>query len=486
MGRRAVGVQRHLNSGQSYTARSDLPDTVNWNAIGRCRRASDRSLLTRDGRSIRMPQTKLWYGYCLTLWDAVCASYPSMPERRRQKAIVVAGVGPGWANLVSPGVVMLDCSHQIADTNCTSQRTQKSTGTRVAVVIPNRNHAHFLNQAIGAWANQTRAADEIIIIDDASSDNSLEVIEAWQARLKNLSLIRNQTQTGIVAALNLGIRSTEADLIAFSAADDAVMPRFLGASIAALELDPRAAFAAGIAQLVDHHDKFIGLRPAVLPSIQSRYVSGDDFRRLLMRGDNYFLGGVTLYRRKSLVELGGFDPALRGMADGMIARRMASRWGFCFVPEVLGHWRIHPSNSNYSASQVTTEESFAAMAMAASSTVDSEPAGTFPRGYREALDRRLRFGRIRLMISQPRLTDAQVQIVTRLLGGGTLDGTILDAARHLGPIRKLALLTWSAFRLRPYSLQSMLVEPFRKRIALRHPLTMKHLTRRDAETAKSV
>jgi glycosyltransferase involved in cell wall biosynthesis len=337
---------------------------------------------------------------------------------------------------------------------------------RVAVVIPNRNHAQFLDQAISSWARQTRLPDELIIIDDASTDNSLEVISTWEGRLDCIRLVRHLTQIGVVGTLNHGLCETGADFVAFSAADDSVAPRFLEASLAALHEQPDAAFAAGAAQLIDDSGTAIGVRPILLPSMKLRFFSGDDFRRLLLRGDNFFIGGVTLYRCCQLKQLGGFDPTLRSMADGMIARRMASRFGFCFIPEVLGLWRIHRSQTNYSINEVMTDASFNAMIASACATIDAEPDGTYPNGYRELLARRLRFGRLRLMVESPEFTAADSGTFVGLLGNHSLDRIIVEVARKLGPASSVLLLLWAALRLRPFSFVALLLEPLRKRLAL--------------------
>ncbi|WP_439614677.1 glycosyltransferase family 2 protein, partial [Reyranella sp.] len=59
----------------------------------------------------------------------------------------------------------------------------------ISVILPNRNHAHYLPRALGALARQSRPADEVIVIDDASSDDSIAVVESWRERVPGLRLI---------------------------------------------------------------------------------------------------------------------------------------------------------------------------------------------------------------------------------------------------------------------------------------------------------
>src|SRR6185312_5332161 len=83
-----------------------------------------------------------------------------------------------------------------------------------------------------------------------------------------------------------------------------------------------------------------------------------DVRRILLAGDNYFSGTVSLYRRSALQALGGFDVKLGSFSDAFLARRLALTYGFYFVAEILGYWRIH--GQNYSTAMVTDPASLEA------------------------------------------------------------------------------------------------------------------------------
>ncbi len=75
----------------------------------------------------------------------------------------------------------------------------------LTVIVPNFNHSRFLGQALGALAGQTRPPDEVIVIDDASTDDSITVIEAWLPKLPNARLLRNRTNLGVVRNMNIGL-----------------------------------------------------------------------------------------------------------------------------------------------------------------------------------------------------------------------------------------------------------------------------------------
>ena len=86
------------------------------------------------------------------------------------------------------------------------------------------------------------------------------------------------------------------------------------------------------------------LRPMMLPASVSTALAPADVREILLAGDNYFSGTVSLFRRSAIQALGGFDESLGSFADSLLARQLALTFGFYFVAEILGYWRIHGQN----------------------------------------------------------------------------------------------------------------------------------------------
>ena len=96
----------------------------------------------------------------------------------------------------------------------------------ISVVIPCYNAAAFLKEAIDSALAQTRQADEIIVVDDASTDGSVEVALSYGDRIR---LLRspNAKGTGHGATANRGVMASRGDYIAFLHADDIWLPQHL-------------------------------------------------------------------------------------------------------------------------------------------------------------------------------------------------------------------------------------------------------------------
>jgi glycosyltransferase involved in cell wall biosynthesis len=99
--------------------------------------------------------------------------------------------------------------------------------TTVSVIIPARNAAPWISDAISSVATQTLAADEIIVIDNASTDDTCAVVRQMQLSIAGLTLVRNQKDLGVAASRNIGIGRATCDWIAFLDADDWFAPNRL-------------------------------------------------------------------------------------------------------------------------------------------------------------------------------------------------------------------------------------------------------------------
>jgi succinoglycan biosynthesis protein ExoO len=98
---------------------------------------------------------------------------------------------------------------------------------RIAAVIPVFNKQAFVGRAIESVLAQTRPADEIVIVDDASTDGSLAVVEGFRDARIRIVRRTESAKRGVAAARNLAIRTTTCDWVAFLDADDVWLPEFL-------------------------------------------------------------------------------------------------------------------------------------------------------------------------------------------------------------------------------------------------------------------
>jgi glycosyltransferase involved in cell wall biosynthesis len=110
----------------------------------------------------------------------------------------------------------------------------------VSVLLCNYNHARYLADSLSAICNQTRLPEEVIVLDDGSSDNSLEVIEDFARRYSFIRVLKNEINRGLLYSINRTLNEARCDFIVWAAADDRLMPNFIERNVECLREYPTA------------------------------------------------------------------------------------------------------------------------------------------------------------------------------------------------------------------------------------------------------
>ena len=266
----------------------------------------------------------------------------------------------------------------------------------VSVVLPNYNHAKLIGRAVAALQAQKRPPDEILIVEDASTDQSLRVIEELAAGSNIVRVLVNKENQGTIAALSRGLDASGGKYIYFAAADDWTEPDFFSSAIDLLERHPQAGLFCGEADLVDGHTgRSVGTRPAVRPANRPMFFDASAAANLLRSSDNWILTGSTVFRRDRVIETGGFLSELGSFADGYLARQIVLRHGFCYAPEIVATWCIF--EESYSRTTATNAAEATRVRVQALAHIAADPV--FPSWYKALFDRRLRFATLRLAVT---------------------------------------------------------------------------------------
>jgi glycosyltransferase involved in cell wall biosynthesis len=199
----------------------------------------------------------------------------------------------------------------------------------VSVVLPVRNGERFVREAIESILRQTYADLEVVVVDDGSTDGTVEVVTSLgDDRLRAL----RQEAAGLVVALQRGVAEARAAFVARMDADDVSEPERIERQVELLRLRPRAGMVATWVAVIDEDGREV--RHEVLPEAHEDLV-----RRLLLR--NPFQHGSVLMRRDALEEVGGYRADYGANEDYDLWRRLARSWELACVPEVLYRYRVH-------------------------------------------------------------------------------------------------------------------------------------------------
>jgi glycosyltransferase involved in cell wall biosynthesis len=197
---------------------------------------------------------------------------------------------------------------------------------RVSSVIPTYNRAELVQRAIDSVLAQTRPVDEIIVVDDGSSDGTRELL---QARYGERIVYRWQPNAGVSAARNAGMALARGRYIALLDSDDIWMPEKTARQLAYLEANPRIGMVVCDVAQADPEGRRIDVfrRRDVLPR--------DGWVLAEVLANPALAPASAMFRREVFEDVGGFDPTLRTAEDLDFHLRVASRWQIGVVEETL-------------------------------------------------------------------------------------------------------------------------------------------------------
>ncbi len=119
--------------------------------------------------------------------------------------------------------------------------------TTVAVVVPSYQHGRFVGEAVASALAQTRPPDEVVVVDDGSTDATLDVLAGFGGRIR----VVRTPRLGVGAVYNAGVAATTSDLVAFLESDDAFEPTYLEETEDFLETKKEFAWVSTARLLID-------------------------------------------------------------------------------------------------------------------------------------------------------------------------------------------------------------------------------------------
>ena len=212
----------------------------------------------------------------------------------------------------------------------------------VSIITPVYNGAEFLDRSIKSVLAQTYANWELLLIDDGSVDNSIQVIQNYidDDRIK---LIKNKINSGIPLTRNKGIEQAEGEYIALLDQDDEWFPEKLEKQIDQFKkLDKSFGLVYSNIEVRYDDGKFSNKKREIQPELEKE----KNLKLMLLR--NLISSPTVLIRKEVLDDVGKFDPLiLWGGDDYDLWLRIAYKYKFLLVDQVLCTRYEH--QKNYSA-----------------------------------------------------------------------------------------------------------------------------------------
>jgi glycosyltransferase involved in cell wall biosynthesis len=207
---------------------------------------------------------------------------------------------------------------------------------KVSVIIPCYNYADFLKICLESVLNQTFQDFEVIIVDDASTDYTAEIVLSYKDH--RIKYIRHERNLGPSAAFNTGINLSQGKYIAIIGADDIMKPENLSEKVKILENYPEIGLVHSNAEIIDETGQVIGLaRKLIAPNKVE--IEKKLFDRLLY--GNFIIASSVVARRDCYQKVGAYDTNLRHAEDWDMWLRLAYHYDFGYINSPLIQYRFH-------------------------------------------------------------------------------------------------------------------------------------------------
>ena len=204
----------------------------------------------------------------------------------------------------------------------------------VTVVVPVFNRAHAIARSIGSICCQSYRNLEILIIDDASSDDIGAAVEALKD--PRVRLIRRDKNGGAAAARNIGVQAAAGDLIAFHDSDDVVVFDKIERQVKLLQSLPAdyvAVYTAVHFYFAADESNYTSMKSYVRPFPDTKLLSGDLSSQMMVA--NTVNLPTIVVRKSALLAAGPSDELMRNNVDWDLMIRLTKQGKFAFIPEPL-------------------------------------------------------------------------------------------------------------------------------------------------------
>jgi glycosyltransferase involved in cell wall biosynthesis len=210
-------------------------------------------------------------------------------------------------------------------------------GSRVSVCIPTYNHGRFIGAAIESVLAQTFAEFDLLVVDNASTDDTAEIVAGYVAADRRVSYVRNPENLGMVGNWNRCLELARRPLVKIVCSDDLLEPECLERGVNLLDSAGSAGLAACSRAVVDIDLNYLGIRGYSGRRTACRGV--DAIRQCLTRGNLIGEPTAVIFRKELAAR--GFNPRYGQLADLEMWLHILQSGDFVFDPTVQCKFRQH-------------------------------------------------------------------------------------------------------------------------------------------------
>jgi len=208
----------------------------------------------------------------------------------------------------------------------------------IAVIIPNYNHGHLIEKSILSTFLQSVPPDEIIVVDDGSTDDSVTRLIKLEKEISILKLVLFKENQGALRAGNIGAQNAKSDILMFRAADDILPPDSIKHGRDAFEKYPRSKIAFGEI-LFFRENTSEGTVETLALSEETEFFPADSLLRL-WKPDFNLPEPACFVKKSAFLEQGGLWEEAKWYSGWLCFTSIAFKHGLTFIPQVLNSFRL--------------------------------------------------------------------------------------------------------------------------------------------------
>ena len=222
-----------------------------------------------------------------------------------------------------------------------SKEQEDRAVSSVDVFVPCYRYGHFLRECVESVLSQSDVNVRVLIIDDASPDNTAEVAAALARKDQRINVIRHSTNKGHINTYNEGIEWASADYMLLLSADDYLLSGALARATNLMDAHREVGFTFGnVIELSDN-----GNETRTKSRVgATRILAGSEFIELMSGGDNLVATCSAVVRTELQKHLGGYRHELPHAGDMEMWLRFAAHASVGFVSAYQGIYRQHNAN----------------------------------------------------------------------------------------------------------------------------------------------
>lgn len=204
---------------------------------------------------------------------------------------------------------------------------------KISVIMSVYNGERYLREAIESVLNQSFTDFEFIIVNDASTDSSLEIIQSYDD--ERIKVIDNETNIGLTKSLNKAVKQARGEYIARQDADDISLPNRLEEQLRYFEQHPEVALLGTSIYIIDENGKILG----------KRTLSADPSKNFFQ--GSWFAHGSAMFKNEVVHALGRYNELFRYCQDYELWLRIAKDYQVRGLAQRLYKLRFHDENVQF-------------------------------------------------------------------------------------------------------------------------------------------